>query len=277
MNEFEKSSKRSASNKEPIDLVLSGSGTKAPCFIGAVERLNKEFDVVRVAGTSGGGIVAAGIAAGYTTAQMMNLTQKVMSGEILDPQITIWNGYGVNKGDKMVRLLKANLPNRMDDLYIPWGCYAVDVETGMPVFFNSEDHGHLNVGEVVGASASIPFFFAQRKITGAKGLYIDGGISANFAMGTWDDMPERRTIGLHFSPTGVSRKPVKNFKQYTLRVLSVMSANASRTYLSEKNYQNSIRISTKGDGMDFDLSPEDLYELYQNGYDSVDEYLSRVQ
>ena len=50
-----------------LDIVLASSGTRAPCFIGAIDAiLEKGYNIRRIAGFSGGAIIAAGFALGMS-------------------------------------------------------------------------------------------------------------------------------------------------------------------------------------------------------------------
>ena len=52
--------------RKKVKLVLSGSGTRYPCFIGTIQRLLEEgYEIEEVCGTSGGAIIAAGFASWY--------------------------------------------------------------------------------------------------------------------------------------------------------------------------------------------------------------------
>ena len=60
-----------------IDGVFSGGGIKGFALIGAIEVLeSKDFTFKRLAGTSAGSILAALIAAGYTSREIMDLMMR---------------------------------------------------------------------------------------------------------------------------------------------------------------------------------------------------------
>ena len=74
-------------------LVLSGSGTRYPCFIGAVKRLLEEgLEIEEVCGTSGGGIIAAGLGWKYDKENPLDsikfledMALSLLPSDLLDP------------------------------------------------------------------------------------------------------------------------------------------------------------------------------------------------
>lgn len=259
-----------------IDLVFSGSGTLFPCHIGAYTAIRKQgFVVKRVAGTSGGAVVAAAIAHGMSPEDMLSISKKLLNKKILDRQWFPWRDYGLHRADKIHKAISEILPGKMGDVAIPFGVFTVDLETGRVVFI-SRSEKKVPVADAVTASMSIPFFFRAREIRGMKGYHVDGGVSANFAMGVWDDIPTRRTIGVRFRfNPNPPRKPVKSIVDFTRATMGALVDNANRTHVSRKRWQNVIQIETDGDGMNFDLSSSDVQKLYNDGYESALRYLRR--
>ena len=68
-----------------IDGVFSGGGIKGLAFVGAYQELEKRgYRFKRLAGTSAGSIVAAMIAAGYNSKEMLDELNSLEAEEILD-------------------------------------------------------------------------------------------------------------------------------------------------------------------------------------------------
>lgn len=260
--------------KKRIDLVLSGSGTLFPCHIGAVCRLTKEVTIARVSGTSGGGLVAAAIAAGWSTKRMMDLSKQVLHGNMLDRSWWPFDRIGLHNGNKIHRLLATELPGRLADMDIPWGATAVDLWTRSPVFLSSADYPNMAIADLLRATMSIPFWFKATKIPGmGDHLYVDGGISENLPMGVWDNIPTRPTIGIRFQSSIGKSIPAKNTKSQVEAVLSSMLDAANHTHISKKHWAHVVSIQTKGNGMDFDLTSKEVDKLYQDGWNSMDRAL----
>lgn len=260
---------------EPIDLVFSGSGTLVPAHVGAYEALiDAGFEVKRVAGTSGGAIMAAGIAAGWDVRAMMDLANELLrDNKLLDPQVTWWKpwgffrGYGIHAFDEAYKLMARHLPGKMESGKIEWGVFVLDLETRGPTFVSSRLHGHVPIADAVLASASIPVFARMRPIPGLPGkAYVDGGAATNFGMGVWDDEPNRRTIGVRFKgSSNKQRTRVRSVFDFGNALAASLIANANNTYVSKKRYANVIEIRSDGSGLDFDLSPEDIRKRFREG------------
>jgi NTE family protein len=268
--------------KEDIDLVFSGSGTLFPCHLGALASLQRDGKKVRrVAGTSGGALVAAAVAHGMSVARAMELVEGLLKKEILDSQMVWWNplgflnGYGIHKGDKIHAALRKVFPGRMNEADLTWGCFVVDIGTKLPVWINSRAHGHLHTADVVMASMSIPLFFRMRTIRNMPGEYVDGGASINFGMSVWDDVPERRTIGVRFKAGKPKRKKIANFVGYIGALVALLVDNANRGHVSRKRWASVINIESAGDGMNFDLDKGDIEKLFLEGSNSAGKFLHR--
>ena len=261
---------------EAVDLVLSGSGTLLPCHIGAVEylRLLRRQDIQRVAGTSGGALVAAGIAHDMSTTEMITLCEKFFGSKMLDPQLLIFRGWGLHRGDKIFNLLQKFFPGKMKDAKIPWGVFVVDVESKQPLWISNTTHPDVLVADAVMASISIPLFFRMRKIRGLTGSFVDGGTATNFGLGVWDDVPERRTVGIRFR--GEHKKTVvRGPISYLMSLLSVLIDNANQTYISKKRYADVIEIHSRGDSLEFNLTHTDIRARRLEGWVAAREFYAR--
>ncbi len=266
-----------------IDLVLSGSGTLAPCHVGAVARLYEAgFCVRRVAGTSGGAIVAAAIAHKFDVDKMLNLSRRLLQNDmLLDAQATwyrpwgFFNGYGINRFDVAHKAFAKEIPGRMEDASIEWGVFCVDLEVARPIFISSRRHGHVHSADAVIASSSIPVFARMREVRGMRGAFVDGGAATNFGIGVFDDEPERPTIGIRFRPKPIDRSRIRSLVGFGRSLASVLMDNANRTHISTKRYADVIEIESDGDGLDFDLSLDEVNDRFAEGYDAADAWLTR--
>ena len=274
--------RRTASDVTDIDLVLSGSGTLAPAHLGAAMRLVAlGMRPVRVAGTSGGAIVAAALAFGMDHKRALKIAVDVLDGELLDP-VPWWKPweavtrFGVYRFDRIRERIAREFPGTMGNSSMPWGVFVVDLETRSPVFISSMDHPEVSVADAVTASASIPVFAQARRIGGLRGLFVDGGAAVNFGMGVWDDTPERPTVGVRFGSSGPSvRQPVENPVEYAHALARVFIKNANKTHISTKRYADVIRIRTAGSGLDFSMTQEQVCLLLADGARAVDRWVER--
>lgn len=261
--------------REPIDLVLSGSGTLLPCHIGAWQALlEHRYEIRRVAGTSGGGIVAAAIAFGWDPDRALKLSTEFLAGGLLDSSWWFFDRWGMHKWEKIREMLHKHLPYKMGDSKIELRVMVVDIETQQPVEIRSSEHRHLAVADVLAATSAIPAFAKVRSIPGIAGTFVDGGVATNFAMGTFDDVPGRRTVGVRLVGTP-KRKKVGNTKEWAAAVIGSMHDAANKSYVSRKRWANVIAVNSAGDGMDFELRADEVQARHAEGYEAAREWCER--
>ncbi|MFT8709395.1 MAG: patatin-like phospholipase family protein, partial [Sporolactobacillus sp.] len=99
-----------------IDIVFSGGGVKGFAFVGAIDQLERAgFQFKRAAGTSAGAIVAALLAAGYTSAEMKELMETMDTSQLIDSRspvsfalfkwLRVYFRMGLYKGDSLEKWL----------------------------------------------------------------------------------------------------------------------------------------------------------------------------
>lgn len=264
--------------REEFDLVLSGSGTLLPCHVGAVSALIAAgYDPVRFAGTSGGSIVAAALAQGMSTDEVLELCKRFLKKDLLKKNWWFFNGWGLNKHERIEKLLSEYLPGSMMDSKEPLKIVGVDMETQSTEIFYSEldlPKNRIPIATAAMGSAAIPVFFQVVRPERVPGTFIDGGARANFALSVWDDVPARRTIGIRFRHTHRRRK-VEGTKDYLQAMIGLLADNANHTYISKKRYASVIDINSRGDGMQFDLSDGEVQDLYDEGWNAAQKWASK--
>lgn len=262
--------------REKIDLVLAGAGGLLPCHVGAWDGLERlaNVDVVRVGGTSAGAIIAACIAHGFTPTETRDIVTRFLGGNFLDPQFWFFSGWGIHRWRKMRARLREVFPGQMGEAHIPWVAYVTDLETQEPLALRSTDPKHctLYTADVLASTSAVPALVTVQKIDGLDGLFVDGGVSVNFGMSTFDDVPLRRTIGVRFHDTP-RRRAVKNTQQWASTVIGSLARAASKTYVSRKRYADVIEVKSAGDSMDFSLTADEMRSREAEGFKAVGDWL----
>ncbi|HID87294.1 MAG TPA: hypothetical protein EYP55_07930, partial [Anaerolineae bacterium] len=155
-----------------VGLALSGGGARGLAHIGVLNVLEREgIPVDLLAGTSMGGVIAAGYAAGLSpefmeqeALRMGQLRKLVGLFDLTLPKA------GLVEGRKIEAYLAQHLGEMtFDDLRIPLVLVAVDLVTGEEVILKSG-----SVIEAVRATISLPGVFAPVRMDGR--LLVDGGI-----------------------------------------------------------------------------------------------------
>ncbi len=217
-----------------VDLVFEGGGVKGIALVGAFSVLEERgYEPQNMAGASGGAIVAALVAAGYTAVELRKIIGELDYDHFKDEgwedqiplvgkSLSMLKDLGVYEGEAflvwMRDLLEAKGVRTFGDLVrhedgelkyrYKAQVIASDVtERRLLVLprdahrLGIEDPDDLNVALAVRMSMSIPIFFEPVKFanpqTGKKHLIVDGGMLSNFPVWLFDaEEPLWPTFGL---------------------------------------------------------------------------------
>ncbi|GHH96959.1 patatin-like phospholipase family protein [Neobacillus kokaensis] len=289
-----------------IDGVFSGGGIKGFAMIGAYEEIERRgFKFVRVAGTSAGAIVAALIAAGYTSKEIYQLVDELDPTNLLDPRKTIipfkfakwlllyWK-LGLYKGNELEHWLEEKLAAKglrtFSDLP-PQALrlIASDLSNGQMVVL-PEDLGKygispesFSIAKAIRMSCSIPYFFEPVKMRSIDGINIlvDGGVLSNFPMWLFDKdnvKKVRPVLGIKLSANEYEHQKHKinnGIELFGALFETMKDAHDSR-YISKKHAENIIFIPTEGIvTTEFKLTDEKKQALFDFGREHARRFLSK--
>jgi predicted acylesterase/phospholipase RssA len=260
--------------KESVDYVLSGGGTLAAVHVGALAALLERKRVAAIGGTSAGSIVAAGYAVGMDTESMLNVFKDTFKSNVLDRSWYPLNRWGLYKGDVIHQKLREVMPGTMGSLDVDCRIVVCDLWTRRPVVVTRKTHPKVLVADAVRCSLAIPGFFRAARLEADNArLYVDGGVSMNFAHAVFDDLPER-TIGARFLQQRKDEvRPVRNTVDYVKAMASLLMYSSDEAHISSKRYADVVTLQTSGNGMDFTLTDRQIDQLYDDGFRSMDAWL----
>ena len=217
-----------------IDLVCEGGGVKGIGLAGAYSVLEEQgHEPQNVAGTSAGAITAALIAAGYTSAELREITFGIDYRRFEDRSwqhrvpfvgkpLSVLMKNGIYKGDEFLRWMSglladkgirtfADLRTDSDDPKYSSRLQVIasDLSSRRLLVLPrdagvlGQDPDELNVALAIRMSMSIPIFFRPVRITDKTGqdhVIVDGGMLSNFPVWLFDceddEDPEWPTFGL---------------------------------------------------------------------------------
>jgi NTE family protein len=218
---------RSASG--PIDLVLQGGGIKAIGLVGGMDELDRQnITIRRIAGASGGAVVAGLSASGYTPADLRRIIETEPFPELLDTRwyarlpaigkpLAIFLRMGLHPGKRLVVRLNELLSDRgiqtFGDLrdgksYDPLQVVVSDVTARRILLLPRDarvfgiEPDELDVALALRMSSSIPIIYEPVRLTSASDntehLLVDGGMLSNFPLWVFDRQsdPDTGVIGL---------------------------------------------------------------------------------
>ncbi|MDP4163688.1 MAG: patatin-like phospholipase family protein, partial [Bacillota bacterium] len=178
-----------------IDGVFSGGGIKGFALIGALAELEERgFTFKRVAGTSAGSIVAALIAAGYTSEEIfdqlcvLDLTKFLDARRMLIPfpfakWLLVYWRLGLYKGKELENWLEKKLEAKGFKTFSDLPAQALrviasDLTNGRLVVLPDDldkygiDPGSFSIARAIRMSCSIPYFFEPVKLRTMDGVSV---------------------------------------------------------------------------------------------------------
>jgi NTE family protein len=287
-----------------IDGVFSGGGIKGFALIGAYQAIEaKGLQFKRVAGTSAGSLIAALIAAGFTSEQLIKVVNELNLKDLLDER-KIWLPYplakwillywrmGLYKGELFEQWLEnvlaakgvktfADLPK--ESLYI----IASDLTNGRILVLPDDlrEYGlnpdAFSVAKAVRMSVSIPYFFEPVKLYSNEGKHIivDGGILSNFPLFLFDEEKEvkkRPVLGIQLSAK-LEKKPKRKITNaielYEALFATMREAHDAR-YVSRRHEKNIVFLPVKHVvATEFTITDEERDRLIEYGKKRTEQFL----
>jgi NTE family protein len=153
-----------------IGLALGGGAARGFAHVGVIQVLEEAgIRPALVTGTSAGSLVAALYASGKTGKQLQHVAETMEEVTIADWTLPLFT-RGMLRGDALARYVSEQVGSRrIEDMVLPLGIVATDLNSGQSVIFQRGD-----TGTAVRASSAVPAVFQPVKISGRD--YVDGGL-----------------------------------------------------------------------------------------------------
>ena len=289
-----------------IDGVFSGGGIKGFALIGAYEEIeSRGLQFVRVAGTSAGSIVAALIAAGYTSKELYQLMDELDLTQLLDPRklvipfpfakwLLVYWKLGLYKGNELEKWLKVKLEAKglrtfsdlpPDALRV----IASDLSNGQMVVLPNDlpkfgiSPGSFSIAKAIRMSCSVPYFFEPVRLRSMDGvnILVDGGVLSNFPMWLFDQenvQKMRPVLGIKLSVSDYEHEKhkIKNGIQLFSALFETMKDAHDSRYISKKHVKNIIFIPAEGVFLtEFHLTEEKKRKLIDVGREQAKKFLDK--
>jgi len=273
-------SKRKQNN---IDLVLSSCGVRAPCFIGGIEALlEKGYNIHRIAGTSGGAVIAAGYALGHDTNYMRAVAEDIPYESFKDFRIrnllSIRNP-SVYSGEKLDEYFQSLYGDAvLGDFKIDCRIKVVTILGRKPMLLTRDTHPNIPVWKAVRMSSTIPFIFPYYEIDGIP--VTDGGLITSM-FDAFPDSP-RPVVALRPRADHNIKKVIQDVHaesvfiwNYLKIVAEYFIDSVDSQHVPENEWNKTVIIPTFDlGGFNFNLRPDQVQGLIQYGYNAV--FLSDV-
>ncbi len=209
-----------------IGLALGGGAARGFAHVGVIQVLEENgIKPQLVTGTSAGSLVAAIYASGKNGVQLQRVAETMEEAAIADWTLPLFN-RGVLRGDALARYVNGQVGGKlMEDLELPLGIVATDLNSGNDVLFRRGD-----TGTAVRASSAVPAVFQPVKINGHE--YVDGGLVSPVPVGA-----ARRMGADYVIAVDISSPPEGSLTGGTLDILlqtfSIMGKSINRFELRD--------------------------------------------
>lgn len=237
--EAQQTAQNNVQNKKPsVGLVLSGGGARGISHIGVLKVLEEVgIKPDYITGTSMGSIIGGLYAIGYSANELDSLAHSLdwdllfsdqVSHRLLSMPNKLWNGrffinFPTNQDDSFISLPKGLIAgqeisllltdlfwpvldiNNFNDFPIPFGCVAMDLETGEPVFINKGF-----IADAIRSSISIPTIFTPNLDLLTNQLLVDGGWAKNLPVTDAVEMGADIIIAVDVTEELVDRSEINN-------------------------------------------------------------------
>ena len=261
-----------------IDVILSSSGTRAPCFIGGLEAiLDKGYHIHRIAGTSGGAIVASLHALGMSTQEMREIAPNIPYDKFKDFQIkNLLNlrNPSVYTGQELDNFYKNLFGDAtLKDFKIDCRISVVTIIGKERQLISQKTHPNLSVWKAVRMSSTIPFIFPYLELDGKA--VTDGGLYTQMS-DIFPDQP-RTVVCLRPRADHSIKKVVQDVKVHKLFIWNYLKIVAEyfvdavdNQHVPDDEWNKTIIMPTfEIGGFNFDLGPQAIERLVQYGYNAV--------
>ncbi|KXZ18529.1 patatin-like phospholipase family protein [Bacillus nakamurai] len=286
-----------------IDGVFSGGGIKGVALAGAYEALEEQgFRFERLAGTSAGAIIAAFIAAGYTSREIHSIIDEVEEKQLLDQRfsflplkllqwVSIYWRLGLYKGDTLEKWIADKLKAKGIIMFgdLKKGSLrliASDLTNGTMIVLPDDlpNYG-LNpemfpVARAVRMSCSIPYFFEPIKLKSDKGTstVVDGGVLSNFPIWLFSKERKRPVIGISLSPRAKERpkNSIRNAFELFGALFETMKDAHDARHIATRYEQNIIFIPVEHVmATEFHLTEQKKLALIELGKSRTEQFLKQ--
>lgn len=276
----------------PVDtLVLAGQSTNAIAVLGALQSLYDRnilsaSTIKRYVGTSSGAIVGILLAIGYSPLDLfvyvcaekpyrklslLNISNLILMRKSLTTLQPISSAMNDLIKERLGFI--PTLKELYDLLKVDIVCVTYDLTNDVTKYISHETDADLSVVDAAIMSSSFPLVFEPFESTMTTNLYIDGGITDNFATDfVIDKYPDSSCLGVVITNESDRYEGDSTISiQLMLRLL--------RIFIDAQMLQKIIRAEASGMQMhhlkkrcrffDFDDTISTLLELFDDGYDQV--------
>ena len=264
-----------------IRVALSGSGFKFPAHVGALRAIEDAgYEIIEIAGTSGGSIVSALYASGMPLDHMQEMTMNENWSRMLTPSLwSIATMQGYCNGDALHLWIEEQTHGmHFNETRIPLTIMASDVSDETPYEFSRKQTPTVSIATAARASAAIPAAYTPVRTTDNCWL-VDGGCCNNIPADklVQDDIPR---LGVQLVSKTTPWRPT-NFKiidMFPHLLNMILSANENTHVEMDKYEGTAFAFIETGyaSSMNRNMNTALREQLYKDGYEGASKGLAAM-
>lgn len=266
--------------KPKIRVALSGSGTKAPAHVGALAAIeNAGYEIVELAGTSGGALCAGLYACGMRAMALHDLVMEMDWTPLM--AVSPWSilsGKGYCSGNALLNFMTEQTRGRtFADLDVDLTIMASDVSNEVPYRFDRQLTPNTAIALAGRASASIPIVFAPVLIGDA--VLMDGGMVVNLPVDllSVDSIPR---IGIELTAKCEPLKPGHHgLNKVVPHLIDLMIESTEDAHIQIGKLQGAVVAQVEtgfASSLDRKMVRATRERLYANGYAATAAALAKI-
>ena len=260
--------------------MLSGGSMKGLAYIGMIKCI-EEYNIVKsidnYVGTSIGACVCFCLLIGYTYEELydvfINLDINKARNIQIDNILNFGNTYGVDNGDKIVKILKVFLKKKLqvnsisfNELYkkthknitIIGSC----LNTTSVEYFNLKNSPNMDVIDALRISISIPLFFTP--VIYENKYYVDGALTNNYPIDICVNN-NKETLGIVLTSNTYKYTEINSIDNYLISIINTNFVHQDKEKI-KKYYDVTIDLEIECNSFDFSLSTEIKMDIINQGY-----------
>jgi predicted acylesterase/phospholipase RssA len=259
----------------PDTLVISGGGTRGIVALGAIHALRQHGfldNVTNFVGTSAGAYMAAVCATKQSCIDILERMQRnPFKGSVNIASLETC--FGLDNGTSLQQWVDSTLGihGSFRDVLETHGMNLVvcvtNVTSKCPTYWSMRTSESLDIGFAVRVSCSVPLIFGA--VSYGTNLYTDGCVCDNVP---WryavDTLGSKRVLLIVFESTEntESGKGPSSLEAYVSMLMEATMINVPSATSPESSIVTVFRIQVSHSGLDFEIPPSQMANLFTNGY-----------
>lgn len=260
-------------------VAFSGSGFKVPAHVGALQAIESSgHEIVELAGTSGGAILAAFYACGMSSAEMKELCFSKDWSEMLDLEFSALFRGSYCTGNTLYEFFADHTRGlKFKDVKMPLRITSSDVAYNQPFLFSQETTPDAEVALAVRASTSLPMIYSP--VVYKDRYLVDGMLVNNIPVGRLT-VEGTKKLGIQLHSEEIAREEPGELRwpwQMATRILDLLVRSSENTHIRKAEREGAEIIYAEtgfADPLDTNMGRKMRQKLYDAGYDAVVDHVT---